>query len=149
MIKTTTLAILLLCLIATVGCGGDGGAAVLKRRSNLHVIGMGYRAFAESNQRGAADASELSSFISQMDSDSETSESQITDAITSLQEGDVVVTWKAPLTDSPENAQYVLAFEAGVPSTGGYVVMADGTVRLMTAKDFSKATMMPTPAGQP
>ena len=51
--------------------------------------------------------------------------------------------WNGVLSDSGDDARYVLGFEAGAPATGGYVVMGDGTVRLMTGKDFSEAMMLP------
>ena len=66
------------------------------------------------------------------------------DAIISLEDGDIVMIWNGVLGEASENAEYVLGFEAGVPATGGYVVMGDGVVRLMTSKEYSEATLLPT-----
>ena len=131
-------------LLATAGCG-DGGAAVLKRRSNLMELGLAYHAFYASQQRGPADAAELVASMSSQAS----SDSAVADAITSLEEGDIVMIWAGVLGDSTENARYVLAFEARAPASGGYVVMGDGEVRLMTGKDFSQAAMLPQSTDAP
>ncbi len=119
------------------GCG-DGGAAVLQRRSNLEQIGVAYQGFYEANGKAPASMAEL---ITHMNSVSQ-GEEAVTDAITSLEEGDIVVNYNGVLGDAGKNASDVLAFEARAPASGGYVVMGDGGVRLMTGKEFSEATML-------
>ncbi len=128
------------------GCGDSGAAdAIRKRRSNLHQLGIAYQSFHEGNQRSPANAIELLGFMQPQAEDGP----QLRNAITSLEEGDVVMAWNGQIDPAKNNADFVLGFEAGVPSTGGYVVMGDGTVRLMTAKDFSKASLLPSPAKVP
>ena len=60
-----------------------------------------------------------------------------------MEEGDIVVNWRGRLGEPQELAAFVLGFEARAPASGGYVVMGDGQVRLMTGKDFSQSTMLP------
>lgn len=122
-----------------VGCG-DGGAAVAKRRNNLMTLGLAYHEFNAVYQRPPASISELADHMRTG------SDPDIEDAIKALEDGDVVMNWNGILGSGEEAAQnglYVLGFEARAPATGGYVVMADGFVQLMTGKDFSEATMVP------
>jgi hypothetical protein len=139
MIKSKMMGLLLSTLCLTIGCG-DGGASdlVLKRRSNLEVLGAAYLGYHQAHGKSTAGASELADFMKPSASDPKTA-----DAITALTEGDVVIIFAGQLGAADENAKHVLGFEAGVPATGGYVVMGDGKVRLMTIKDFSEASLIP------
>ncbi len=131
-----TLAIAVCCLS---GCGDDGAAdAIRKRRSNLQQLGIAYLSYHEGNQRSPANANELLGFMKPQAED----DPQMRDAITSLEEGDITMVWNGQLGIAAATANDVLGFEAGVPSTGGYVVMGDGTVRLMTAKQFSEGSLL-------
>ncbi len=61
-----------------------------------------------------------------------------------------VVIWGVNLTTSPRNA--VLAYEPEVPTNGGMVGFSDGSVRKITAEEFSKlpkASPTPSIADQP
>lgn len=130
-------------LSASAGCGDNGAAdLVLKRRSNLRLLGAAYREYFDINQRTASDAAELLEFLRKKDENAE-----LQNAITSLEEGDVVLVWNGQVTSGVNGR--VLGFEAGVPSTGGYVVMGDGSVRLMTAKDFSKSELLEVDSTEP
>jgi hypothetical protein len=138
MIRNTIFCTVVCLLCLTLGCGdGGSGAAILKRRSNLETLGAAYLAYHEANGKSAANATDLAGFMAQSATDPKTS-----DAITSLTEGDIRMIFNAELGESAENARRVLGFEAGVPATGGYVVMGDGTVRLMTVKDYSEASLV-------
>ena len=143
MIKTTFLAAILFCVCVTTGCG-DGGAAVLKRRANLSTLGLAYHSFHQAKGKSAANAGELVQFMS-----AESPDPQTTDAIASLEEGDIVMNWGGVLGDASENGKYVLGFEARAPASGGYVVMGDGFVQLMTGKEFTAATMLPSASDEP
>ncbi len=131
-------------VVCCVGGCDDGGAAdaIRKRRSNLQQLGIAYQGYYQDNKRSAANAAELLGFMELQGE----ADPQVRDAITSLEEGDIVMAWGGRLEDPATSAKFVLGFEAGVPSTGGYVVMGDGTVRLMTAKDFSEASLLPAQA---
>ena len=131
--------VLVLSALLTTGCGDDG-SAVAKRRSSLHELGSGYVSFASENGRTAAGVSELCDFMRLRSP----GDAQVQAAITRLEEGDIVMMWNGTWGEESQNSKHVIAFEAGVPATGGYVVMGDGTVRLMTVKDYSEATMLPT-----
>ena len=136
--KTVTTLLVLLITATLVGCG-DGGEAVLKRRSNLQQLGDAYLRFHTENGKSPKGASELIDFMSGGAEDEKT-----TDAITALEEGDITMIWTANIyPEESENAKYLLGFEAGVPSTGGYVVMGDSQVKLMTGKDYAEAKTIP------
>lgn len=126
----------MLILAIVVGCG-DGGAAVAKRRNNLKSLGLAYHEFHAVHQRAPASAEELAEHM-------QSSSTADSEAVKALEEGDIVMNFDGILSNAGENGLYVLGFEAGVPATGGYVVMADGMVQLMTGKEFSEATMIPT-----
>jgi hypothetical protein len=143
MSKVFVLILLVSPVLVASGCG-DGGAAVAQRRSNLHEVGLAYLRFASDQRRSPTDASELAEFMRSELAD----EPRVQEAIVRLEEGDVVVIWNGDLGDASANARYVLGFEAGVPATGGYVVMGDGVIRLMTSKDYSQATVLPTLAAK-
>ncbi|MEM8669945.1 MAG: hypothetical protein AAGG48_20630 [Planctomycetota bacterium] len=131
-----TLWILLATLL--VGCG-DGGEAVVKRRNVLGSLAKAYMDFGVVNQRSPSSTSEL---IEHMRAQPSASEEEL-EAASGLEEGDIVMNWDGDLSKTAENGLYVLGFEAGVPGSGGYVVMADGMVQLMTRQDFSEARMVP------
>jgi hypothetical protein len=65
-------------------------------------------------------------------------------ALSSLRSHDVLVYWGVGLSDGPEAASTVLAYQKDVPEKGGEVLMQDGTARKMTAEEFQAA---PKPAG--
>lgn len=136
LMTTVVIGIVICCLD---GCG-DGGAAdaIRKRRSNLQQLGVSYQAFLQENKRSAASAAELLSYMEPQ----KDAVPRMRDAIISLEEGDITMIWNGQLEDPGASAGFVLGFEAGVPSTGGYVVMGDGTVRLMTAKQFAEASLL-------
>ena len=148
MLKSKSLPVLLLLgiVVCCLGGCGDGGAAdaIRKRRSNLQQLGTFYLSYLQENQRTAANARELLDYMGQ----AADGDPPVLDAVTSLEEGDIVIIWDGQLDEPAKNAELVLGFEAGVPSTGGYVVMADATVQLMTAKQFAESTLV-TPAEEP
>ena len=136
--KICTLAMIAAC-VSWTGCGGDGEAAVLKRRTNLETIGQAYRSFRDSNQTSPSSDDDLLSFM-----ESDLDDVDVANAMKSIEEGDIVVIYDGVFGADQRIGEQVLAFEAGAPRGGGYVVMADGQVRLMTGKDFSEAEMLPT-----
>jgi hypothetical protein len=58
-----------------------------------------------------------------------------------VKSGDVVVLWGAALKGEGEagKGEVVLAYEKGVPTDGGYVLLSAGTVKKMTAAEFNAA----------
>lgn len=138
MIRSMLSTVLLGAVFLTAGCG-DGGAAdlVRMRRSNLATLGAAYLSYYQEQGESPTSVSALADYMKASASDPKTA-----DAITALTEGDVIMIFDGQLADADNSAQRVIGFEAGVPATGGYVVMGDGKVRLMTIKDFSEASMI-------
>jgi len=58
-----------------------------------------------------------------------------------VKSGDVVVLWGSPLKGEGEAGkdETVVAYEKGVPSEGGYVLLSAGTVKKMSAAEFNAA----------
>jgi hypothetical protein len=58
-----------------------------------------------------------------------------------IQSGEVVVLWGATLKGEGEAGrdEAVVAYEKGVPTEGGYVLLSAGTVKKMTAAEFNAA----------
>jgi hypothetical protein len=55
-----------------------------------------------------------------------------------LKEGNVVILYGAPISDS--DVDKVLAYEKATPDAGGYALMADGkTIKKFTAEEFKSA----------
>lgn len=55
-----------------------------------------------------------------------------------LKNGNIIVYWGAPLSDSAANS--ILAYEKTTPESGGYVLMQDGsTIKKMTPEEFKAA----------
>jgi hypothetical protein len=50
----------------------------------------------------------------------------------------LVVFWNVDVTVT-DNGKYVLGYEKDVPQSGGLVLMADGSVKHMTASEFTAA----------
>ena len=158
MMKTSYL-FFLFSLLFVGGCG-DGGAQVLKRGSNLERLGTAYLEYHQLHQRSPANAQELDQFLSVTDGHGDKGDNGKADegedegdAALALREGDILMIWNADLGD-PDSANSseslsnsVLGFEAGAPARGGYVVMADGSVRLMKRIEFEAASMIPSVEG--
>ena len=121
------------------GCSDARPAEVQKRRDNLTRLAELYLAYAESHQSAPKNASDFLAFIN-----TQSPSQSLTAAKTVLEEGDIVMIWEGDLSAKSNNQDAVLAFEARVPASGGYVVTSNGTVLLMTGKDFSEATMLPS-----
>ncbi|MDG2223724.1 MAG: hypothetical protein P8L85_20260 [Rubripirellula sp.] len=136
--------VLMFVAVSIFGCG-DGGEVVAKRLNRLDSLGQAYQGYGEIHQRSPASIAELVGYIKTQAAPTEVD----LDAAFGLEEGDLVIIWKANLANSGENGLYVLGFESGVPSTGGYVLMADGQVQLMTSKDFSEARLIPQTESAP
>lgn len=62
------------------------------------------------------------------------------DGITAISQGRIIMKWRAGLKTG-SNA--ILAYEANAPQQGGFVLLQDGTVKKLTAAEFSSAPMVP------
>ncbi len=68
--------------------------------------------------------------------------------------GDYEVIWGVTSADGLQQRDAILAFEAQTPHEGGYVLLVDGTVHKMTAREFAAApraaaTAKQAPAAEP
>jgi len=52
--------------------------------------------------------------------------------------GAVEYVWGSRLSDAPEAATRVVAFEKAAATDGGFVLLQDGTIRQVTAAEFAK-----------
>ncbi len=131
-------------VIATLliaGCSGEAEQKVALRRSNLTQLGMGYRQYYSEQGRAPSDAAELAQFMS-----AAADESAVQEAVKSLEEGDVVMFWDGVLEQDSDKGEWTLGFEASVPGSGGYIVTADGSIRLVTARQFAETPTVATAA---
>jgi len=128
----------LFAICLTNGCSQEQQNAVLLRRENLAHLGTSYLEWSKVKQSSPGNAEEFTQWMLETDN-----ANILGSARNSLIEGDVIMIWNGDLTDEPANAGYVVAFEAPTPAKGGYVVMGDASVKLMTAKEFAASTMLP------
>jgi hypothetical protein len=66
-------------------------------------------------------------------------------AIKAIQSEGLVVFWNADV-QNPKNGKHLLGYEKNVPTHGGLVLMADGSVKYLTASDFHATEPIPTHA---
>ena len=66
-------------------------------------------------------------------------------AVGSIKSKEVLIYWGAGLSDAPEAASTVLAYQKDVPEKGGEVLMQDGTAKKMTAAEFQSVRNRPVP----
>jgi hypothetical protein len=133
-------AILVAAVLLTAGCSGEAEQKVALRRSNLAELGLGYQQYDAEHGRAPASAAQLAQFMS-----AASDEAAIQAAVKSLEEGDVVMFWNGVLAENGGNGQRTLGFEASVPGSGGYVVTADGSIRLITARQFAETPTVEAP----
>ena len=63
-----------------------------------------------------------------------------------VKSGNIVVLWAAPLQDEGDvgKNEVVVAYEKDVPTSGGSVLLSAGTIKNMSANEFSSAPKPPT-----
>jgi hypothetical protein len=118
--------VLIPCVLA-VGCRGrNAGATQSPQEIKLGQVHDMYRHYIKSQQKPPHQLSDLASTryegISPI-------------AVAALKKGEIIVVWDVQGNDSGT----VLAYEKEVPTQGGAVMMADGTVRQMSADEFKAA----------
>jgi hypothetical protein len=111
------------------------GAAVQNARNNalksnqLKMIGLAYHSYADTNRKPPSKIEDLAPFYE--------NDAAIT---ASVKDGSFVVYWNAEfrkMTQGTSNT--ILAYEKDAKDKGGLVLMADGSVKTMSAKDFGAA----------
>ena len=120
------------------GCSEEQQNAVRQRRDNLASLGQAYKEM----HKVAGSSPKTSDALAEWMANSSDAATR-GEARDCLVEGDVIVNWDVNLGLHDNLGRFVLAFEAATPARGGYVVMGDGTVKSMTAKQFAAAEMLP------
>jgi hypothetical protein len=118
-----------LLIVPTGGCGKtafDPELAVQKRE--LTEVYDCYMSYLKSNARPPTELSQLKKY-----------EAAYSAGLAALKDGKYIVVWGVKGKD----AGTLLAYEKDVPTNGGVVLMADGTVKTMAADNFKSAK--PTP----
>lgn len=129
--------VLVACTLLVAGCNDARPVEVQKRRDNLEMLAKAYLDFNAEAGTAPVKVTDFLSFLKDQPASTALNGAQL-----AIEEGDIVVNWGGDLSNDADNANRVLAFEARVPASGGYVVMANGQVRLMSGKEFSTASML-------
>ena len=144
--------LVLLCVFpAMQGCDDDSANRIRIRKACLSSIYHGYDAYLGGHDVGPADVSSFADYLAKLESSADPPVPEMIgeqlvaeEVLARLREGEIVVIWSAryPPDDAPR-ANYLLAFEARTPGSGGYVVQADGLVKHVTAKEFGQYRELP------
>jgi hypothetical protein len=123
----------------TLGCGA--GALNAKNSNDLKVIGLAFHNFSDANTgKAPTKAEDLDPYLK-----------DIPDASKALKDGKVVFLFGVSMMDilksGTSTSETVLAYEKDVPAQGGLVLLADGSVRKMSAAEF-KTAKKATPASK-
>ena len=118
-------------MLSSAGCGGGGGSADPKTQKELADLGAIYHSHNE-GMRGKAPTKveDLAPYAADHKAGYE-----------ALKAGKYEFVWNVPLQAMMKTGtdKVVLAYEKDVPTKGGAVVMADGSVKKMTADEFQKS----------
>jgi hypothetical protein len=112
--------------VLAVGCGGGPPAAPPTKNIVLGQIHDMYSHYIKSQQKAPSKLSDLAN---------KRYEGISPTAVAALKKGEYVVVWGVNSKDSGT----VLAYEKDAPTKGGPVLMADGTVKEMTADELKAA----------
>jgi glycerol-3-phosphate dehydrogenase len=115
---------ILVCLIQTAGCGGKEDPALVREKVEFQEIYRVYQHFIKSQEKPPAEMSEIATTQYEM---------LYPATLKSLQDGKFVVVWNVNTKD----ARTVLAYDKDAAEKGGAVLMANGTVKTMTAREFA------------
>ena len=103
------------------------------RTNQLKMIGLAYHNHLDAKRQPPAKIEDLAPFYE--------NDAKITAA---LKDGSVVFIWKSSIQNmTAGTSNTVLAYEKEAPDKGGLVLMADGSVKTMSAKEFKDAPKAP------
>jgi hypothetical protein len=123
--KAGTLLLFTVLPVLAVGCGGSS-STLSPQHNALKEIHEMYGHYVKSQQKAPSQLSDLAK---------KEYEGIYPGAVAALKQGKYVVVWGVNSKDSGT----VLAYEKDAPSKGGAVLMADGTVKDMTAEELKAA----------
>jgi hypothetical protein len=112
--------------VLAVGCRGNALPSGSPQARDLKEIHEMYKHFVKSQQKPPHQLSDLAK---------KDYEGIYPTTVQALKQGKFLVVWDVQGTDSGT----VLAYDKDAPTKGGAVLMADGTVREMTAEEFKAA----------
>jgi hypothetical protein len=132
------------CLLAcgAIRQGIKKGVEAAKSVNSLKQIGLLYHTYHNQKGKGPAGVDELKQVATTADERAAVDEAG--------PGGTLVVIWGASIIspkDGPGSSNIVLGYEKNVPTSGGAVLMLDGTVKSMTAQEFNAATKATAAAG--
>jgi hypothetical protein len=103
------------------------------RTNQLKMIGLAYHSHLDSKRQPPAKVEDLAPFYE--------NDAKVTAA---LKDGSFVFLWKSSIQNmTAGTSNTVLAYEKETPDKGGLVLMADGSVKTMSAKEFKDAPKAP------
>ncbi len=119
-------------LVGLSGCPFGGNER--ERSNNMKIIGVGWQNYCDANNKGPAKAADLGPYVE--------NDKRILDA---LESGRIVLVYNVGLRDliasGPGTSMTVIAYEADVPTKGGWVALADASVRKVTPDEFKGLTI--------
>jgi len=105
------------------------GLADRRRQNDLKQIGLAYHNYFSANNRAPSKVEDLAPFY----------ESSV-ELTRSLKSGDIVFFYGVGLREMKAGtSNTVLAYEKAVPTTGGYALFGDGSVKMLTPAQFKSA----------
>ena len=119
-----------------VACVAVHPAAAQDRKlaNDLKQIGLAYHNYNDATNKAPSKAEDLGPYLEMNKR-----------LIDMLKNGDVVFIWDVPLKQivnmGAGTSNTVLAYEKDAPTKGGYVLMADASVKKLAADEFKKATL--------
>jgi hypothetical protein len=119
-----------LVLAALAGCGGGDSSPSQPPgvEDHLKELGQTLKSLAETNQKPPAKPAELDSI-----------EPMLPTSYVPIRNGDIVYFWGATYSTGGNSGTTVVAHEKNAPSSGGFVLMQDGTVKKLSAAEFQAA----------
>jgi hypothetical protein len=117
-------------IVCASGCGIQKAAERAKKKNILMQAGLAYHQCHDTLTRGPKDLEEFKKYGG--------APPEVNQA---LEHGDFAVFWGVHIIkDMPKGTGVtVLGYDKDVPAQGGWVLMGDGTVKEMTAKEFEAA----------
>lgn len=104
----------------------------MKRSNDLKQLGQLYQQYQDAHAQGPARAEDLAPLAAK--------DPARQAALQAVQSEHYVLLWGVNRSALPEGpSQTVLGYESAAPTAGGLVLMADGSVRAMTADEFQAA----------